>query len=66
MASSRVGDITSVPVPLRGMNFARCISSMQGTRNASVLPDPACHTQSWASPWTTCRFTLLILQSQKH
>ena len=40
MASSRVGDMTSVPVPLRGMNLARCISSMQGTRNASVFPDP--------------------------
>lgn len=43
MASSRVGDMTSVPVPLRGMNLARCISSMQGTRKASVLPEPTCH-----------------------
>ena len=48
MASSRVGEITSVPVPLRGMNRARCISSMQGTRNASVFPEPAWYCTSAA------------------
>ena len=41
MASSRVGEITMAPVPLRGMNLARYISSTQGMRKASVLPDPA-------------------------
>ena len=40
MANSRVGEIISAPVPLRGMNLALCSSSRQGTRNASVLPDP--------------------------
>ncbi len=40
-ASSRVGLITTAPVPLRGMNLARYSSSAQGIRNASVLPEPA-------------------------
>lgn len=50
MASSRVGDMTRVPVPLRGINLARCISSMQGTRNANVFPDPADHSHPHSVP----------------
>lgn len=40
-ASSRVGEMMMAPVPLRGMNLARYSSSTQGTRKASVLPEPA-------------------------
>jgi hypothetical protein len=40
-ASSRVGLMMTAPVPLRGMKRALYMSSMQGTRKAKVLPEPA-------------------------
>lgn len=41
MESSRVGEMTSTPVPFLGLNLARWSSSTLGMRNARVLPDPA-------------------------
>lgn len=41
MASSRVGEMTIAPVPFLGMNLARCSSSNEGIKKASVLPEPA-------------------------
>ena len=49
MASSRVGEMTNAPVPLRGMKRAACSSSMHGTRNASVLPLPVQEAMQAAS-----------------
>mmetsp|Transcript_42123 Transcript_42123/g.70288 ORF Transcript_42123/g.70288 Transcript_42123/m.70288 type:complete len:222 (-) Transcript_42123:136-801(-) len=40
MASSRVGEITRVPTPLRGTIRARYISSTLGIKKAKVFPDP--------------------------
>lgn len=39
-ASSRVGVITTMPVPLRGLNLSRWSISTAGIRKASVLPLP--------------------------
>mmetsp|Transcript_14232 Transcript_14232/g.40402 ORF Transcript_14232/g.40402 Transcript_14232/m.40402 type:complete len:233 (-) Transcript_14232:191-889(-) len=39
-ASSLVGEMMITPAPFRGRNLAWCRSSAQGTRNASVFPEP--------------------------
>ena len=39
-ASSRVGDTTITPVPLRGLNRSADSISTAGIRKASVLPEP--------------------------
>lgn len=40
IASSLVGQITTTPVPLRGVKWTLNNNSTAGTKNARVLPEP--------------------------
>mmetsp|Transcript_13716 Transcript_13716/g.37043 ORF Transcript_13716/g.37043 Transcript_13716/m.37043 type:complete len:271 (-) Transcript_13716:143-955(-) len=58
MASSRVGEITNAPTPLRGKNFTLYNKSRAGTKNDNVLPLPVFAAARTSFPFSRCGMDL--------